>query len=183
MGEVHRTGWGEPSRQVDFFDLKGLVEATLEVLGVEYSIEAGSHPALHPGRSAKVVVEGETVGVFGEIHPDVTDAFDIAHRVYVAELGLETLLGKAAATTFTPIPRYPAVHRDIAFLAPAEVTAEDIERVITLHGGELLKEYRLFDVYQGAQIPEGYRSLAYAFVFQASDRTLKEAEVENVLTS
>ena len=104
MGEVHRTGWGEPSRQVDFFDLKGLVEAALEVLGVEYSIEAGSHPALHPGRSAKVVVEGETVGVLGEIHPDVTDAFDIAHRVYVAELGLETLLGKAAATTFTPIP-------------------------------------------------------------------------------
>lgn len=181
MGEVHRTGWGEPSRQVDFFDLKGLVEAALEVLGVEYSIEAGSHPALHPGRSAQVVVEGETVGVLGEIHPDVTDAFDIAHRVYVAELGLETLLGKAAATTFTPIPRYPAVHRDIAFLAPAEVTAEDIERVITHHGGELLKEYRLFDVYQGAQIPEGYRSLAYAFVFQASDRTLKEAEVESVL--
>lgn len=181
MGEVHRTGWGEPSRQVDFFDLKGLVEAIFKELGIQCTIGAGSHPALHPGRSAAVVFEGETVGVFGEVHPDVLDAFDITHRVYVAELELESLLGKAAATTFTPIPRFPAVHRDIAFLAPVEVTAEDIERVIALHGGELLKAYRLFDVYQGSQIPEGYRSLAYAFVFQASDRTLTEAEVENVL--
>lgn len=182
MGDVLRSGWGEPSREVDFFDLKGLTEAALKELDVHVSIEVLNHPSFHPGRSAQIVFEGETVGIFGEVHPEVLDGFDISRRVYIAEIALASLLGKQTEITFTSIPRYPAVHRDIAFLAPSDVTANDINEVISHHGGELLKDYRLFDVYQGAQIPEGYRSLAYAFVFQAPDRTLTEPEVEQVLS-
>lgn len=179
-GEAPRTGWGDSVREVDFYDVKGLVEAVMAELGLDARLERSAHPSLHPGRAADVWVDDRLVGRMGELHPDVLEAFDIPQRVYVAELSLGDLYGRARQIRFRPLPKYPAVQRDIAFLAPLGVPAEDIERVMKAEGGELLVGHRLFDVYQGKQIPEGYRSLAYSLTFQSPERTLTDDEVAQV---
>lgn len=176
-GEAPSRGWGDPARPVDFFDLKGLVEAALDVLGVEGKVAPFQHPAFHPGRCAAVFVGGERVGVLGEVHPEVLARFEIEQRAYVAELDLRPLLGRVRTPVFKPIPRYPALRRDLALLAPEHVPAEQIARILLEEGAPLLTKLELFDVYVGAQVPAGYRSLAYALEWQAPDRTLTEQEI------
>lgn len=180
IGEAVRGGWGTSERTVDFYDLKGLVEATIETLGVQVSIEPASHPALHPGRSAAVIFEEQQIGVFGEVHPEVTERFELHQRAYVAELNLEPLLGHQRTPIAEPIPRHPAIRRDLALLAPDNVPAEKIARIIQRSGEPLLRGIQLFDVYQGAQVPAGYRSLAYSLEWQAAGRTLTDQEIAAV---
>lgn len=181
MGEQSRTGFGDPEREVDFYDLKGLVEAALAVLGVAWRpVAVSDYEPFHPGRCAGIECDGVVVGHFGEVHPDVLDAFDISRRALVAEIALSPLLGRRTEIRYSPIPRHPAVQRDLALLAPLELSAERIERVIRQEGEPLLQDVHLFDVYQGKQVPAGYRSLAYALVIQAPDRTLTDDEVLSV---
>jgi len=150
----------------------------LEELGQRGKFSAARHPALHPGRTAKVTAGGVEIGWLGELHPQVAEAMDLRDRTYVAELDLETLFALAPEErVYTPLPRYPAVERDLALLVPREVAAERVVELIRKEGGPYLREVALFDVYEGKQVAEGYRSLAYAMVFRADDRTLTDEEV------
>lgn len=177
MGEYPRQ-WGIAPRSVDFFDLKGLVEMLCEQLGLELAVERCEYPGLHPGKCARIIVNGQKVGIIGEVHPEVADKWELPVRAYVAELDLEQMIQNATwERRVETLPRYPAVSRDLAVLAATTTSAGDIARVIAAAGGELVKEVRLFDLYQGEQIPAGYRSLAYSITYQAVDRTLTDEEI------
>ncbi len=169
----------------DFFTMKGVVEEFFGSVGMakrpQYDPQAGK-PFLHPGRQANIKYEGSVVGYLGEIHPEVRDHYEIGDRVYVAVLDMPSLI---PFTTFDRkyegIAKYPAVGRDISMVVPKEVLAGDIEGVILQRGGKLLESYKLFDVYEGAQIKAGYKSVAYSITFRAKDRTLEDSDINAVM--
>jgi len=168
---------------VDFFDLKGVVEALLSHLGIkDYAVHPAEHPTFHPGRTAALTISGAEVGVLGEVHPLVREAFDLPDQpVCLAEFDLEALLERAeAARYFEPISRFPAVIQDLAVVVDEEVPAQRVREVILRAGGELLKRVELFDVYRGEPVPPGKKSLAYSLTYQAQDRTLTDQEVARV---
>ncbi|MZP30850.1 phenylalanine--tRNA ligase subunit beta [Heliobacterium undosum] len=185
MGEASIHWSGKP-KALDFYYLKGIAEkllATLKIDDVAWQRER-EVPYLHPGRSARLTVEREGVeihlGVLGEVHPDVREAYDLAGRPVVMELDLSALILLARAKgDYTPLPRYPSTDRDMAMVLPLDVPAGQVEAVIAEKGGEILERWRLFDVYQGNQIAQGYRSLAYTLRYQAPDRTLTDDEVNS----
>jgi phenylalanyl-tRNA synthetase beta chain len=172
---------------LDYFDLKGVVEtllARLHVTGVVY--EKAQHPTLQQGRTARILVQGPSgaedgveVGYVGEINPVVREAFGLpAQRVAAAELDLDVLLSQVPASWFVdPISPYPAVLQDLAVVVDQEVPAAAVQDLIAKAGGFLLKDVSLFDVYEGDPVPEGKKSLAYALTFQAPDKTLRDAIV------
>lgn len=167
----------------DFYDLKGICESLfngLNVKGVKYEAVT-DNPTFHPGRCAKVSAGGKTLGVIGEIHPSVMRKFGIETPVYVGELDFEnTFLNSKTDIKFKELPKYPAVTRDIAMLVDKSVPVADIEAVIVKASGKTLESLALFDVYEGAQIPEGKKSVAYSAVYRALDRSLTGEEVQKV---
>lgn len=168
---------------VDFFDLKGVVEGLLDGLHIHSaSYRRAEHTSFHPGRSAALVIEGREVGVFGELHPLVARAFDLTGApVLAAEFDLDVLLSFVRTMyEVAPLPVTPPVLQDIALVVRNEVTAADVESVIWKAGGNLLKGVRLFDVYQGDPIPEGHKSLAYSLTYQTNERTLRDEDVAGV---
>ena len=167
---------------IDFFDLKGIVEALLARLHVSGAVyEPAEHPAFQPGRTARLLAGDPPVviGYLGEIHPVVRDAFDLPNRrVAAAELDLETLLAQVPSAWFVePISPYPAVLQDLAVVVDEAIPASAVQSLIAKAGGFLLKEVRLFDIYRGEPVPAGKKSLAYALTFQAPDKTLRDAIV------
>ena len=170
------------SGEMDFFDLKGIVEALLERLGVVAGrFEASAHPTLHPGRQAALWLGEEEVGVLGEVHPLVCEQFDMAgRRVGLAEFRLEPFLRHAGMRRYEPLSRFPAVRQDIAVVVDASVPAGRVAEVIRAAGGSLLRDVALFDVYRGAPLPEGKVSLAYRLTFQARERVLVEDEINRL---
>lgn len=184
-GRRAREFWGDstgsPAAPLDFFDLKGVVEAlTGDLHLLEVAYRAAQTAYLHPGRSAELVVQGKPVGCFGEVHPKVVQAYELGDRAVLAgELDLETILAAVPERyKYTPVPRFPAALRDIAIIVPEDVTAERVVAEIRTAGGELLRGTRLFDLYRGSSIPAGTKSLAYALTYQADDRTLTDKEVD-----
>ncbi len=178
-GKIDR-GWQEAGQPRDFYDVKGMIEKLFEVLGVKnVNFQPWrDFPPLHPGRAARLLLGSEEAGFVGELHPDVLEYFEIPTRVVVCELDLAKVLPLASLhKVFQPLPRYPGIARDLAVVVPEEVPAARVTEVILKTGGTLLKECRLFDVYQGPQVPAGYRSLAYALFFQSHERTLTDEEV------
>jgi phenylalanyl-tRNA synthetase beta chain len=177
-------GWLNGSAELmDFFDLKGVVEVLLERLHIaDARFEATTHPALHPGRTAVLLVQGRSLGVLGEVHPVVRERFDLPEQpVMVAEIDLEALLQHVREEElYQTISRYPVVEQDIAVVVDEEVPAARVRDLILEAGGELLRRAVLFDVYRGPQIPEGKKSLAYSLTYQAMDRTLTDEEVAQV---
>src|SRR5690606_21831219 len=148
---------------------------------------AAAEAPFHPGRAAMVLLGDIPAGYFGEIHPDDAAAFGMKGRIYGAELDLEILTAPASSAQgstsesemrYRPIPRFPSIQRDLALLVPEGVAAGAVLETIERHGGPFLRHVHLFDVYEGDQVPEGFRSLAYAMTYQASDRTLTDDEVE-----
>ncbi|GAB4568960.1 MAG: phenylalanine--tRNA ligase subunit beta [Anaerolineae bacterium] len=178
--------WDLPPREglLDFFDLKGVVEEFLRGLHIErVRFEAGEHSTFFPGRVARLRVNGRDAGVLGEVHPRVLQAFDAPEDVPVmmAELDLEVILNAAQTMhRVRPVPTQPAVYQDLALIVNAETPAAEVETVIRNAGGDLLEDARLFDVYTGAPIPAGQKSLAYALTFRAPDQTLNEKTVNKV---
>ena len=154
--------------------MKGVVEEFFEKIGMErketYDPNAGK-PYLHPGRQANIVYEGKVIGYLGEIHPEVADNYGIGDRAYVAVIDMPEIM------EYTGIAKYPAVTRDISMVVPKNVLVGEIENVIEKKGGSYLESYALFDLYEGAQIKEGFKSVAYSIVFRAKDKTLEEADV------
>jgi phenylalanyl-tRNA synthetase beta chain len=162
-----------------FFDLKGIVETLLARLELkDVAWERGEHAALHSGRTARLRVAGQDVGVIGELHPLVRAAFDLPHTaVAVMELDLDALLaGWGAAAPMADISTQPAIYEDLAVVVDEAVPAAQVAGLIRQAGGKLLVDLRLFDVYRGDPIPAGKKSLAYSLTFQAMDRTLTDEE-------
>lgn len=167
--------------ELDFFDLKGVLEALVGDLHVDkVSYQTAQVPYLHPGKSATLLAGGKRLGDFGQLHPKVAETYGLAGRaVFVADLDVDAL---QAATppryNYTPVPRFPAALRDIAIVVEEQITAERIASEIRTAGGDLLRQIRLFDVYRGESIAAGTKSLAYALGYQADDRTLTDKEVD-----
>jgi len=173
-------GWATASAEVDFYDLKGVVEELLGHCGLGgYRFERGAHPALHPGRAARLLAaDGQELGYLGELHPALAPLLDLGERrVYLAELDADLLISLAApGRTARPISRYPVVKRDIAVVLPDAVEAATLVATVRAAGGDLLDDVRIFDVYHGEQVPPGHKSVACALTLQASDRTLSDKE-------
>ncbi|MBC8171917.1 MAG: phenylalanine--tRNA ligase subunit beta, partial [Anaerolineae bacterium] len=184
-GQRDVTGWLNPNSETfDFYDLKGMVESLvkgLHVGEVKYT-RAENVPHLHPGRSAELYVNGKSAGTFGELHPIVARNFDLdGAPVLVAEFDLDVLLGQMQPMyRVQSLPITPAVLEDIALVVKEQVTAAEVEQIIRQAGGDLLKHVTLFDVYRGAPVPEGHKSLAYSLTYQTDDRTLNDKEVAAV---
>ncbi len=178
-GEIDR-GWQEPSQVKDLFYAKGIAEQLLRLLGVaDASWEPlRDNPALHPGRAARIMVQGVDAGLVGELHPDVLQKYELPIRAVACEIDLTALLPFVQLDTLTrPLPRYPGSSRDLAVIVPLGVPAGQVREIIMAAGGELLRECRLFDIYQGSQVPAGSRSLAYSLLFQSLEHTLTDEEV------
>lgn len=165
----------------DFFTMKGVLEEFFDCIGMRkkavYDPNAGRN-YLHPGRQANIFYEGALVGYLGEVHPEVCDNYDMKTRAYVAVLDMPAVLPYATFDRkYEGIAKYPAVLRDISMVVPKEIMAGQIEAIIAQRGGKILESYQLFDIYEGDQIKEGYKSVAYSITFRAKDRTLEEADV------
>lgn len=171
--------------QGDFYDMKGVIEEILVRLSMTGKVEynpAADKSFLHPGRQANVVYEGRVIAYFGEVHPIVLKNFGINERAYVAVVDLaEVIAMPKESVKYAGIPKFPAMVRDISLMMKKEVLAGQVEEVIRKKGGALVENYELFDVYEGTQIAEGYKSLAYKITFRAGDRTLKDEEVSTAM--
>jgi len=173
---------GQDRTALDFYDLKGVVEALLTGLEMDGTFEPGEHAALHPGRCAQVSVGGQVVGVMGELHPLVRDAFELPPQPICAlEFDLDALLTNwGAPCTMAPISAHPPVYEDLAVVVEETVPAVRVRDLIAQTGEPLLRSVVLFDVYQGEQVGSGKKSLAYRLTYQADDRTLTDRQVAKV---
>lgn len=173
-------GWSGPTVPMDFFYLKGIIERMLTGMGLKgYSFTAcTTDPTFHPGRTAQILAGGQVIGVMGEVHPDVLENYDLPAKACVFQLDLDQVIAQSSPVKlYTALPKYPAIDRDMAILVKEAVPADQIAGVIAANGKPLLKKFDLFDVYRGAQVSAGYKSLAYTLVYQADDRTLTDEEV------
>ena len=170
----------------DFYDMKGVVEEFFEQIGmhslVRYDKNAGKN-FLHPGRQALIIYEGETVGYLGELHPEVAGSYSLSGtRTYLAVLDLPSILPFATFDRkFVGIARYPAVTRDLSMVVPQEIEAAAIEDMIRQRGGKILESLNLFDLYEGDQVAEGHKSMAYSIVFRSTEKTLEEADITSAM--
>lgn len=167
----------------DFFTLKGIVEMLMARCKLTVSYRRSSEPYLHPGRQAEVVCGSTVIGVLGELHPLTAEKYGIDTRAYVAEIRLEKLYTALInqRTFYKPLPRHPASVRDLSVLADAKMAVADIEAAIRKGAGKVLENVKLFDVYQGKQVPDGQKSVSYSLTLRAADRTLTVEECDNVM--
>jgi len=163
----------------DFYTMKGVVEEFLDKAGMEKrNYQPKSMPFLHPGRQAEILYKGESIGYLGEVHPTVASNYNIDDRVYIAVLDMPSVVKNATfSRKYQGIAKFPAVTRDISMTVPKNVQAGQIEEMIAVRGGKILESLELFDIYEGSQIQEGYKSMAYSLVFRAKDKTLEDAEI------
>ena len=181
--EVNRLGMVIVDKRADFFTLKGMVEKLLEAFRVpDVHFAAGGGSYLHPGRKAMVTAGGDWLGELGELHPDTQAAYELGSRVLVAEIDVDALLAhQGPATVFHMLPRFPAVHRDVALLVDAQQPVGPMIDAMYKAAGSLLTEVSLFDVYQGQQVPPGKKSVAFALTFRCDERTLTDEDVEKLM--
>ena len=178
--------FGSYGEKETFFRLKGEIEALfagLRVKKASYTAEK-NNPSYHPGRCASISVDGQVVGVMGQVHPLVTKNYGIDSEVYCAELNFSKLLGlRLPDPTFTALPKYPAVSRDLALICDENVTVAQVEDVISASAGKLLRKIQLFDIYRGVGVPEGKKSMAFSLQLRADDRTLTDSDSEKVVSN
>ncbi|EGR0208594.1 phenylalanine--tRNA ligase subunit beta [Vibrio vulnificus] len=170
--------WNIDTNTVDFFDLKGDVEAILELSANDkaYSFVAAKHPALHPGQSAAIVVDGKEIGVIGTVHPELERKFGLNGRTIVFEIEWSAINRKVIPEAVA-LSKFPANRRDIAVVVDEAVASGDIVNACLEVGGEFLKAAKLFDVYVGKGVEEGKKSLAIALTLQSNERTLEDADI------
>ena len=169
----------------DFFTMKGVIEEFFEKVGMSEKPAydpTDKKPFLHPGRQADIVYNGTVMGYLGELHPDVADNYKIGEKAYVAVIDMPALI---PCTTFdrkyTGIAKYPAVTRDLSMVMKKDILVGEVEAMLRQRGGKILESIELFDVYEGSQIKEGFKSVAYSVTFRAKDRTLEEKEITTVM--
>ncbi len=169
----------------DFYTMKGVIEELLDAFGLKkrpvFDPDAGC-PFLHPGRQANVLYDGQLIAWLGEVHPGVAEDYGIRETAYLAAVDMPQILSMADFDTkYEELARYPAVSRDLSLVVPKDILAGQIEAMFIQRGGKLLESCELFDVYEGSQINEGYKSLAYTLTFRAKDRTLDEKDITSVM--
>ncbi len=167
------------NEQVDFFDLKGIIESMMETLQIPVSFIPAAEPSYHPGKCAHVVVGESVLGSFGELHPQVQENYDLSTSVISGELDLEKIINLASVHSFPidPVGEFPPILEDIAVVVDEQVTAGQVEEVIRSAGGKLLHQVRLFDIFRSPQIGDGKKSMAYSLTYQAEDRTLNDNDL------
>lgn len=165
----------------DFFTMKGVIEEFFDAVGMDDKVvydPNSEKPFLHPGRQANILYKNTVVGYLGEVHPLVADNYDIGTKAYVAVLDMPNVVPFATfERKYQGIAKYPAVTRDISMVVPKEIMVGQIEAMIAQRGGKILEGYSLFDIYEGSQIKEGFKSVAYSIVFRAKDRTLEDNDI------
>lgn len=179
-GRRNAQGWNQANDMVDFYDAKGIIEELLANLRVtRYTVEAGTHYAMHPGKTALFKKGRDVIATVGEVHPAVLSAYGITKPVYIFELDATTVMKYMAKDLkYKALPKYPATSRDLAMLVDIDVNAADIEKAMTKAAGQNLTQITLFDVYTGKQVEEGKKSLAFSLTFQSNDKTLTDAEID-----
>ncbi|MCM8711970.1 phenylalanine--tRNA ligase subunit beta [Clostridium sp. SYSU_GA19001] len=169
--------------KVDYLDLKGVVENIIDILGinnVSFQRES-SNPTFHPGKTAALYVKKDLVGILGEVHPDVSENYEIEERCYIAVLDFDLLINLSNTDKYyKPLPKYPAVTRDLAVLVDEDILVQQIEDIIRKQGSNMVENIVLFDVYKGNQIAEGKKSVAYSITYRLEHKTLTDAEVNKV---
>lgn len=169
----------------DFYDMKGVLEEFLSQIGMKERIfykNSEKKSFLHPGRQAGLLYQDRNIGFLGEVHPLVQKNYQIGERVLLAVLDLQAILPFASfERKFEGIAKYPAVNRDLSLVVPREVTAEAVETIFRQRGGNILEDIRLFDLYAGGQIEEGYKSMAYSLSFRSKEKTLTEEDIQKVM--
>lgn len=179
-GRRNAQGWNQTNDMVDFYDAKGIIEELLANLRVtRYTVEAGTHYAMHPGKTALFKKGRDVIATVGEVHPAVLSAYGITKPVYIFELDATIVMKYMAKDLkYKALPKYPATSRDLAMLVDVDVNAADIEKAMTKAAGQNLTQITLFDVYTGKQVEEGQKSLAFSLTFQSNDKTLTDAEID-----
>ena len=171
---------------MDFYTLKGTVEElcdTLRISGVEY-VPVRDDPSYHPGRCAAVYAGGEYMGRFGQVHPLVAKNYGVSEELYAAELDFPAMFAhRTTELYYAPLPRYPAVMRDISLVCDDALTAGELEKCIRRAGGEYLESVEVFDVYKGANIPEGKKSISFALALRAGDQTLTDDHADEAVAA
>ena len=178
-GNLEPEQWGSASRKADFYDVKGDVEALLALTNREkaFRFVAESHPALHPGQSARIYLGEEAIGWLGAIHPTLERELDLHGQSYLFELKVAALCDKTVAN-FTEISKFPAIRRDLAVVVDNAIDAAAVFSCIRDAAPETLQNLKLFDVYEGEHIDSGRKSLALGLTLQAQSRTLTDEEVD-----
>ncbi len=181
-GEIGGGVYGNSYRPPDFFDIKGIVEGTLEVCCItDYSFALTNEPTFHSGRNAEVLLGNKRIGILGEAHPEVLENYELPYKAYLFELDLEALVSAADfSKRFVPIPIYPSIQRDLAIVVDEEMQSDMPIKIIYTTGGKLVESVRLFDVYVGDQVPEGKKSLAYTITYHSATETLTDKAVNDL---
>jgi phenylalanyl-tRNA synthetase beta chain len=167
----------------DFYYLKESINKLLGRLGItgmEY-IREEKNPTFHPGRTAKILLNGEVLGIIGEIHMDVCENYDINTRVYIGQLDFSKIIELTNFDKrYKPLPKYPSMTRDIAVVVDEDILVGNIEKIILKHGGDLIESIKLFDIYRGDQIPENKKSIAFSITYRSYERTLRDKEINDI---
>ena len=171
--------WQKDDIKVDFYTIKGLLEMILSKLGIDVLFKESNNKSFHPYRQAYILLDEEVVGIIGQLHPTLTKE----DEVYAFEVDLEKLLDVEISNEYTPISKYPKVERDIAFVVSNDVNITEIETIIKQTARKYLVSLTLFDVYEGENIKEGHRSLAYRLVLNSNEQTLESRDVDKVMKS
>ncbi len=177
---------GAYAKDLDFFTFKGTVEGILSYMNVRGARYAAvsDNSTYHPGRCASISVNGVSIGVFGQLHPKAAENYGIDREVYAAEFDFPALCSvRSAEGSYTPLPRFPAVTRDIAVICDASISAQELEDCITENGGKYLRSVKLFDVYTGAPIPAGKKSVAFSLTLRADDQTLTDDHADETMSA
>ncbi|MCQ9326853.1 phenylalanine--tRNA ligase subunit beta [Neisseria dentiae] len=177
-GSANPEQWGEKTRAADFYDVKGDVEDLLGGKNVSF-VKAG-HPALHPGRTAEIVMDGHTVGFIGELHPQWLQKYDLPQAALVFEIDMAAVLGKEK-TVYRPVSKFQPVRRDLAFVLPENVPHDVLLGALNSVKSSLVQEIAAFDVYRGAGLPEGMKSIAVKVLLQDAEATLTDEAVEPLI--
>ena len=181
--QAPRAHWQKGAPTVDFFALKAVIETALGELGVpRISFRQATRAPFHPGRCAVLSIDSQDLGVMGEVHPDTSTRYELSQRAYLAIVEFDALARHInLLKPYSPLPRFPAVERDLALVLANDVPAARVESVLQSNGGDLLREVGVFDIYTGAPIPDDQKSVSVALRFQSDERTLRDEEVEALM--
>lgn len=182
-GQKEKDVWHNNAESYDFFDLKGIIELLLEKSGIDnYSFTRSSNPVFHPGRSADLLINNECIGVFGEIHPNILENYDIKERSYISELDLEGLIKHIKLSSeFSALSKYPAVERDLAIVIDDEILLGDMLNEVR-KTSDLIEKIVLFDIYRDEKIGKNKKSCAFNIIFRHPQRTLKDSEIDEIMS-
>ncbi len=170
--------------KADFFTLKTITEKIAFYFNKEFKYKPAGETYLHPGRSAYIYCENKVIGFLGEVHPDVTENFDIDQKIYIAEINLDLIYkSKIKEKTFIPIPKYQSVDRDIALVVKDNISAGDLLDYIKNTLGNICEEIEIFDIYKGSQVQKGYKSIALSIKLRSMDKTMTEEDITNIMQS